>query len=105
MAGLTDKHGAARQVPPAEDVAAWRSLLVWIGASAGELTRDDASGATGLTTTTGREIARPGDWIIRTIGGAVHLGRATTGEEAPALPSRATPSAPPSAPHKQRRTA
>lgn len=84
MAGLTETHGAARQIPPAEDLAAWRSLVVWIGA-AGDLTRDDQTGATGLTTAAGREIARPGDWIIRTIGGALHLGRRTDLGEAPQL--------------------
>jgi hypothetical protein len=74
MADLLHNHGSARRVPPAGDEA-WRSLAVWLGSSAAaELA--PASGELTVVTEAGRQTARAGDWLVKTMAGGFHIGRA-----------------------------
>jgi hypothetical protein len=63
-------HGAALRVPPAHDVRNWRKLRLWLGeagADAGE------TGVVTVDTPDGPQLARPGDWIVLSVGGRFHV--------------------------------
>ncbi len=73
VSGLMDNHGSARRVPP-PNATAWGSLGVWLG-SGGKPEMRPASGELVVTTAEGREVARAGDWLIKTMAGGLHVGR------------------------------
>jgi hypothetical protein len=63
-------HGAALRTPPAHDARSWAKLWVWLGDD-GRATNEP--GAASVRTPQGWTIARPGDWIILTVGGRFHV--------------------------------
>lgn len=73
MSRILQDHGTAERLPPMDDDKAWAAFRGFLGNS-GEPERQ----ADGLAVTTiaGRVVAKPGDWLIRTVNGALHLGRA-----------------------------
>jgi hypothetical protein len=63
-------HGAALRTPPAHDTRSWSKLWLWLGEDGRE--RDEA-GTVEVRTPQGWTIARPGDWIILTVGGRFYV--------------------------------
>jgi hypothetical protein len=74
MPNLMDVQGTCRQIPPAGDQVGWSRFAVWLG-NRGAATRDHETGQVALTTAAGALVANPGDWVVCTHNGAVHLGR------------------------------
>jgi|GEM_PF-775622 len=66
----TFDHGAALRVPPSDDTANWRNLLVWLGEAGRRL-----ENAVEVFTADGLARARPGDWIVLSATGAFHVAR------------------------------
>ena len=73
---LVNVHGTARMVPDPAAARFWGPFVSWLG-SAGRLECDAGTGAIAVTTAAGRQVASPGDWLIRTMDGVLHLARAT----------------------------
>lgn len=71
MSALTEQ-GTARRVPVADDANGWSCFRVWISRD-GEPDHNTVTGELALTTADGRQVARPGDWVIRTIGKQMHI--------------------------------
>jgi hypothetical protein len=65
-------HGAALRVPPAHDAASWRKLKFWLG-DEGRPTGE--AGVIEVNTPNGRQVARPGDWIVLSVAGDFHVAR------------------------------
>jgi len=63
-------HGAAIRTPAAHDKRGWSRLWTWLGEDGAAL---DEPGAVSVRTPVGWITARPGDWIILTVGGAFHV--------------------------------
>jgi hypothetical protein len=66
-------HGAAVRTPPAHDARNWAQLWVWLGEDGQPV---DEPGAASVRTPQGWVTARPGDWIILTVGGRFHVAGA-----------------------------
>jgi hypothetical protein len=75
MTTLVNLHGTARQVPH-PDSQFWGSFISWLGSTAG-MSADFTAGTLTLDTAEGRQVARAGDWLIRTMDKALHLARAS----------------------------
>jgi hypothetical protein len=65
-------HGAALRVPPAHDANGRRALWQWLGENGCPL---DDRGAVQVSTREGPAVARPGDWIVLSYSGALHVAR------------------------------
>ncbi len=63
-------HGAALRVPPAHDANNWRKLRLWLGDDGVET---GEAGAVEVRTPDGPTLARPGDWIVLSVGGRFHV--------------------------------
>jgi hypothetical protein len=63
-------HGAALRVPPAHDARSWRKLRLWLGEEGAE---SGEAGAVEVRTPDGPQLARPGDWIVLSVGGRFHV--------------------------------
>lgn len=72
MSRIHQDHGTAERLPPLDDESGWSAFRVWLGKSDAERAGEGLA----ITTKAGRVTAKPGDWLIRTIDGALHLGRA-----------------------------
>jgi hypothetical protein len=70
-------HGAALRVPPAHDAANWRKLWYWLGEAASATSEP---GVVEVSTANGRDVARPGDWIVLSVAGIFHVARAAVRE-------------------------
>lgn len=64
-------HGAALRVPPAHDAKNWRKLFQWLGEAG--LALAEEAGAVQVLTAEGPRVARPGDWIVLSVGGRFHV--------------------------------
>ena len=69
-------HGAALRVPPAHDARGWSRLWAWLGSEGQSV---DAAGLVQVRTPVGWSIARPGDWIVLSVGGDYHVARSGPG--------------------------
>jgi hypothetical protein len=63
-------HGAALRVPPAHDAKNWRKLWMWLGEDASAV---EEAGLVQVRTPQGWSVARPGDWIVLSVGGEFHV--------------------------------
>jgi hypothetical protein len=63
-------HGAALRVPPPHDARNWRKLFQWLGEAGAALAE---AGAVEVRTPDGPQVARPGDWIVLSVGGRFHV--------------------------------
>jgi hypothetical protein len=63
-------HGAALRTPPAHDRRGWTKLWQWLGEDGVAL---DEPGLASVRTRQGWVVARPGDWIILSVGGDFHV--------------------------------
>jgi len=63
-------HGAALRVPPAHDARSWRKLRLWLGDDGAE---SGEAGSVEVRTPDGLQTARPGDWIVLSVGGCFHV--------------------------------
>jgi len=63
-------HGAALRTPPAHDRRGWAKLWLWLGDDG--LERPEP-GAASVRTPEGWVTARPGDWIVLTVGGRFYV--------------------------------
>ena len=70
-------HGAALRTPPAHDRRSWAKLRLWLGESGREW---DDPGTISVHTADGWTTARPGDWIILTVGGRFHVAAGKPGD-------------------------
>jgi len=66
-------HGAALRVPPPHDAKSWAKLWMWLGDHGCAL---DGRGAVQVATPDGPRVARPGDWIVLSVGGGFHVAHA-----------------------------
>ncbi len=71
-------HGAALRTPPAHDAKSWTKLWLWLGDDGRE--REEA-GSVEVRTLQGWAVARPGDWIILTVGGRFYVASGRPVEE------------------------
>ena len=72
-------HGAAIRTPAAHDARNWTKLWMWLGDDGAAL---EEPGAVSVRTPQGWTTARPGDWIILTVGGAFHVATGMAGAAA-----------------------
>lgn len=73
MANLMENHGSARRVPPPGDEG-WSAFTVWVGSAGSPAPRPEA-GELEISAATGRLVARSGDWLVKTMAGALHVAR------------------------------
>lgn len=72
MSRILHDHGTAERLPPMDDETAWGAFRSWLGSAEAERVGEGLA----ITTKAGRVTAKPGDWLIRTIDGALHVARA-----------------------------
>jgi hypothetical protein len=70
-------HGAALRTPPAHDQRSWAKLWAWLDERGRAL---DEPGTVSVQTPDGWTTARPGDWIVLTVGGRFYVAAAKSAD-------------------------